>query len=44
MSLILNVGLAKEIHEPDGRSLGATYNIRVKLDAALRNRSHPGEQ
>jgi len=34
MPLTLNVGLAKELHQPDGRSLGATCNVSVKLDAA----------
>ena len=35
MPLILNVGLAKELRQPDGRSLSATCNVSVKLDAAL---------
>ncbi len=35
MPLTLNVGLAKELRQPDGRSLGATCDISVKLDAAL---------
>jgi hypothetical protein len=34
MPLTLNVGLAKELHQPDGRSLGASCNVRVELDAA----------
>ena len=35
MPLILNVGLIKELRQPDGRSLNATCNVSVKLDAAL---------
>ena len=35
MPLILTVGLAKELRQPDGRSLSATCNVSVKLDAAL---------
>jgi hypothetical protein len=35
MPLILNVGLAKELRQPDGGSVGASCNVRVELDAAL---------
>ncbi len=35
MPLTLNVGLAKELRQPDSRSLGATCDVSVKLDAAL---------
>ena len=35
MPLTLNVGLAKELRQPDGCSLGGTCDVRVKLDAAL---------
>jgi len=35
MPLILNVGLAKELRQPDGGSVGASCDVRVELDAAL---------
>ena len=34
MPLILNVGLAKELRQPDGGSVGASCDVRVELDAA----------
>lgn len=35
MPLILNVGLTKELRQPDGGSVGASCDVRVELDAAL---------
>jgi len=35
MPLILNVGIIKELRQPNGRSLSATCDVSIKLDAAL---------
>jgi len=35
MPLILNVGLAKELRQLHGGSVGASCDVRVELDAAL---------
>jgi hypothetical protein len=34
MHLILNVGLAKQLHQADGQHVNATCDVSVKLDAA----------